>query len=610
MNPSLRILLSTVVLFLAGDIPLLAATTAPSPREVPGGVAWMGLRGPHGTGVYPDSKPPTRWDLKTGQNVRWIAPLDGWGQGQPVVADGKVFILLEPDLHRVFPRLQCLDLATGKLLWEDLLDHLPVAIPDEADSAKVYKMAERQNQATTLGANFEREYRYLAKTDEDRAQVAKRWYQRGFVPAHRSESGVIGKDGKLTKGSMDAQLKLYLPKNEQETTWKTLAKYGLWEEIYQANCNFHCIGKTFGAPVWCEGAVYVATAGGVFAKYDASGKRQWLTWSFPSGKALTGSGHDTCVRSPIIYGNLFISTVGQNFVVLDRATGRIVRAEAMQGRDADSSLPGGGSIASPAVLTIGKTDVLLTAGPLAWRLPDLKKLKVEGWQTSGMQALVKDDERDVVFFCGSGEHCAWPLKGGGGCEYPPPAAVRYTLAGVTLTGKVIWAGVKDNVAEGRGGNAPWLLYAHGRLYHNGGAILDALTGKIVAGKLIKGGRTRNPAEKATPITFHLLQLAGGHVYGWQGMHAEYPVEVFTADGKFVASSLLPPPTLTKEQLPIWQGVDSTDRYDDHFISYSCQFTFGPDCLVMRTLMHLYCFGDGARLAAPLADAAKQEGARK
>jgi len=591
----IRILSFTLTIFLFGMDTSLAASDPATD--------WIGVRGPNGSGVYPDSKPPTSWDLTTGRNVRWVMPLNGWGQGQPVIADGKVFIMLEPDVNHLFPRLQCLDLITGKVLWEDMLDHLPTAIPDEVERAKVYKMVERQNQATTLGAVFEREYRFIAKTDEERAAVVASWRKRGFIPAHRTdkggdsnldEKGLVKMHG---NGPLDDQLKMYLPEAEKKTTNPTLLRYGIWEEIYQANCNFACIGKTFGAPVWCDGAIYVATAGGVLAKYDMNGKRQWLTWSFKPGlTGLNGSGHDTCVRSPIIAGDLFIGTAANNLVAIERATGKVRFKDDLKSE----------SIASPVVLTVGKSEILLTAGPKAYLLPGGKPLKVEGWLFSGMQALVKHDERDVVLFCGSGEHCDWPKKGIG--DTPPPAAVRYTLDGDTLRGKILWSGVqetseietaKGRYTEGMGGNAPWLLYDQGRFYHRNGPILDALTGKITVGKLVRDKSLRPSPDRAVPPTEHLLQLAGGNVYGWD--HSI--IVVYSCDGKKVASNVFPDPHVTKEQLPIWHGVDSRDDYFSGLggkkrgmLSYGHQFTFGKDCLVARTLMHLYCFSEGSQSA--------------
>jgi hypothetical protein len=613
--------LTVTISLLLGVIGLSAFAAEPprSKNAVAGGVNWVGLRGPNGTGIYPDAKPPTSWDITTGKNVRWIAPLDGWGQGQPVIADGKIFLMLEPDVNHLFARLQCRDVATGKVLWEDMLDHLSTAIPDGAKREEVRKQWTRLHQLDIEGQHFERDWN-LARTSEEREATFRRYLAQGYAPlaqgglslkpATKTSSRAFvnpartGITEEMIRGVVEAMrnradkpFESLADKKEYSELNGQLKTYGLWSEIYQTTCNFNCIGKTFGAPAWCDGAVYVATAGGVFAKYDKDGKRQWLTFSWFTNRkdipGLGGAGHDTCVRSPIVYGDLFISTGAENVVALDRATGKVRFKDAIRA---------GTSIASPVVLTVAKNDILLTAGAHAYCLPDGKPLKVEGWLRSGMQALVKDDERDVVFFCGSGQHCAWS-----GPDTPPPAAVRYILEGDTLKGKVIWSGVEApgiSECDRHGPGSPWLLYDHGRLYHPSGAILDALNGEILGGRLLGNFGRGKPENKAVPGTGHLLQLAGGHVYGWNGK-VRCPPEVFTADGKFVAQNAFPRPTLTKEQLPIYQGVDSRDHYSDDCISYSSQFTFGPDCLVMRALMHLYCFSEGSQLPAQSSTSVKQ-----
>ena len=589
-------------LLLVGALAGIVNAADPAPATP----AWIGFHGPNGTGVYPDCKPPTSWNLTTGKNVRWVVPLDGWSQGTPTIADGKVFLMHEPDINHVFPRLQCLDLASGKVLWEDTLDHLPAAIPDEAERAKVYKMAERQNQATTLGAVFEREY-LMAKTDDERAAVIASWRKRGFIPSYRSFKGddnldekglfkgvrVCGDDGKN-----EQQLKLYLPNDEQRTTNPTLLRYGFWEEIYQANCNYACIGKTFGAPVWCDGAVYVATAGGVFAKYDMDGKRQWLTWSFKPGLAnLNSSGHDTCARAPIIAGELFIGTAANNLVAIERNTGKVKFKDNIKSE----------SIATPVVLKVGESNILLTAGPQAYLLPSGQRLQVEGWLSTGMQALVKNDESDVVYFGGLGQHANWNL------QYKNPVAVRYVLDGEKLRGTILWSGATNpttKVVRDAGGTLS-LFYNQGRVYCQNGVILDATTGMIV-----KGGLDQKPSsiskDRAVPATAMLLQSAGNNVYGW----LNGSIGVYSSDGNNIADNLFVEPHLTKEQIPIWQGVESTDDYFSSaggwckyslersvkgrpakrgMLSYSHPFTFGNDCLVARSLMHLYCFSEGAQL---------------
>lgn len=561
---------------------------------------WVGLRGPNGTGVYPDSKPPTSWDLTTGKNVRWVVPLNGWGHGQPVIGGDRVFVLLETDALHEFPRLQCLDLVTGKVLWEDLIDHLPVAEPDDAKRAEIYKDLKLYNSSIHNGAVFEKEF-LDSKTIEQRKEVAKKWADLGYLPVHRGSGSGHRVDGdtiKDMKSFADEQLKLELP--NQDNIMKRLVPYGFWTDIYQTNCNFDCIGHVFGAPIWRESekTVYVVTAGGTFAKYDLNGKRLWMTWSFnPTYGGMAGSATDVNARSPIIYKNLLIGTAANNLVAVDTTSGKIqFKGEMKEGKN---------SIASPVVLTVGKTDILFTAGSQAYVLPEGKKLKVEGWLISGMQALVKHDERDVVFFCGNGEHCAWPGKGL--CDTPPPAAVRYTLDGDTLRGKVIWSGVQDDSAPGKakgmGGTAPWLLYDHGKVFNPEGVILDALTGKTVFGKIVSSHIDPN---RAVPSTVHLLQLANGNVYGWSFWNSS-GLGVFTTDGKFVASNPFPDPHVTKEQRPIWHGVGSADDYfwfktsdgqrkKNGKLTYSYQFTFGKDCLVARALMHLYCFSEGSQSA--------------
>jgi hypothetical protein len=120
--------------------------------------------------------------------------------------------------------------------------------------------------------------------------------------------------------------------------------------------------------------------------------------------------------------------------------------------------------------------------------------------------LVKSDERDVVFFTGGGEHGGWEHKG----QPPwktPPAAVKFALDGDKLTATVLWSGIEGRTSvEFHAG----IVYQAGRLYHPGGVILDAATGKIVAGKF------RDRHTRATPAMRHLLWIAGERIYGVAG----------------------------------------------------------------------------------------------
>ena len=52
---------------------------------------WGG--GPERNMVNPDEKNlPTTWDVKTGSHIAWVKPLGSLAYGNPVVAQGKVFV--------------------------------------------------------------------------------------------------------------------------------------------------------------------------------------------------------------------------------------------------------------------------------------------------------------------------------------------------------------------------------------------------------------------------------------------------------------------------------------------------------------------------------------
>jgi hypothetical protein len=126
-------------------------------------------------------------------------------------------------------------------------------------------------------------------------------------------------------------------------------------------------------------------------------------------------------------------------------------------------------------MTVGGQDLLLTASVTAFELPGGKKVAVEGWSNHGGTMLVKSDERDVVFFTGGGEHGGWEHKGYPPCTTPPPAAVKFSREGEKLVAKVLWSGI-----DGKGaGSHAGLVYLNGKLYHPGGVILAADTGKVL-----------------------------------------------------------------------------------------------------------------------------------
>jgi outer membrane protein assembly factor BamB len=74
---------------------------------------------------------PANWDVKTGVNIKWKAPLGSQAYGNPVVAKGKVFVgtnnngEYRPGIKGDKGVILCFEEATGRLLWQATHDKLP-----------------------------------------------------------------------------------------------------------------------------------------------------------------------------------------------------------------------------------------------------------------------------------------------------------------------------------------------------------------------------------------------------------------------------------------------------------------------------------------------------
>lgn len=98
---------------------------------------WTQFRGPHGDGVVRDANLPEQWGEKS--KVVWKVPLPGRGWSQPITSRGKIFVTtavseqeekprrgergvvpgaLDPRQHEYRWKLLCLDMATGRVLWD------------------------------------------------------------------------------------------------------------------------------------------------------------------------------------------------------------------------------------------------------------------------------------------------------------------------------------------------------------------------------------------------------------------------------------------------------------------------------------------------------------
>jgi len=104
------------------------------------GAHWPQFRGPAASGIAEGHPLPLKWDVETGEGIRWKTPIAGLGHSSPVVWGDRVFvstaISADPDpylrvgLFGESPkneekvehefRLFCLDKNSGKVLWDRL----------------------------------------------------------------------------------------------------------------------------------------------------------------------------------------------------------------------------------------------------------------------------------------------------------------------------------------------------------------------------------------------------------------------------------------------------------------------------------------------------------
>lgn len=101
---------------------------------------WPSFRGPFALGFVENAKTVEKWNLETGENIKWQTSIPGLGHSSPVIWDDKIFITsaisgsgenflkvglygdgdaVEDTSEHEF-KVYCLDKNTGKILWERL----------------------------------------------------------------------------------------------------------------------------------------------------------------------------------------------------------------------------------------------------------------------------------------------------------------------------------------------------------------------------------------------------------------------------------------------------------------------------------------------------------
>ncbi|MCA9744589.1 PQQ-binding-like beta-propeller repeat protein [candidate division KSB1 bacterium] len=129
----------TKAIFAAAAVTILCVANANAQTDE--GVHWPMFRGPQALGIAEDGATPTKWDVESGENVKWKTAIPGLGHASPVIWGDRVFVVSaissgqkdpylkvglygnidpvdDPSVHQWM--LYCLDKSSGKIVWEKL----------------------------------------------------------------------------------------------------------------------------------------------------------------------------------------------------------------------------------------------------------------------------------------------------------------------------------------------------------------------------------------------------------------------------------------------------------------------------------------------------------
>ncbi len=310
-----RVLSLVCAVLLVASLPRQAwaerETPASGDAAAPSGRSWRGIGS---TGMFPaEGLVHTFWDIDarfpaerihgkrpewsklskearpgTRRNIVWRTLLPHWGHNAPVAMGGKVFLMCEEGWRSDAPVLVCLDIADGRILWQQPVDHLDAWPGAKAEQAKAMRAKElkRWHDHMTWWNRLYWDNAKHAPSELDEAhwkRVAKEALADGWeFPSHeeRRLSGPAdcgngayryrygrGFNRGMNGRPVDASLiENWRHCNEQRIYWRP---------GWTSEGPFY--GSTMGSVVADGQRVYAATALGAVAAYSMDGRRHWVT---------------------------------------------------------------------------------------------------------------------------------------------------------------------------------------------------------------------------------------------------------------------------------------------------------------------------------------------
>ncbi len=226
---------------------------------------WSRFRGPNGSGVSLQAKPPVAWSDT--QNLKWKTELPGSGTSSPILVGNRAFVTCWTGNSSTLKRqLVCLEQTSGKILWSKNVEaeaqvdsydgfmrehgyasHTPVS-----DGERVYVYF---GKAGALA--FDLEGKELWRVNLGQGANAKNWGS--------ASSPVLYKDTVIINASEESHAMFALDKKSGKQVWKSEA--GSLEYV-------------FGTPVLVEANgrtdLVICVPGEVWGMNPDNGKLRWF----------------------------------------------------------------------------------------------------------------------------------------------------------------------------------------------------------------------------------------------------------------------------------------------------------------------------------------------
>jgi len=289
---------------------------------------------------------PAEWDIKTGKNIRWTAPLGSQTYGNPVVAGGRIFVgtnnggQFRPNIKGDKGIVLCFEEKTGRLLWQATHDKLPTGQvndwPEQGICSTACVVGGRvyyvSNRCELVCADVEgmldgendgpfKDEKYNEKQDADFAWILDMIEELGVFPHNLATSSpvVIGDIVYLltSNGVDEGHLNLPAPNAPAFLAVNKDTGQVVWHRNDPGRKTFHGQWSSPACAV-IAGQPQVIFPGGDGICYSFEPNRGELLWKFdlnPPGAKYVLGGRGTAneiIATPVVYDDAVFVCVGQD----------------------------------------------------------------------------------------------------------------------------------------------------------------------------------------------------------------------------------------------------------------------------------------------------------